>query len=121
MKKTVIYLSLFATAFLVSCKSNEVEETPVVEKEEVEVVVEEPVIEEVIEEPVVEETSNKTKKPVAKNPGIKAETATTPTTTGGSKANKIKDAQNAQAISNSAQEAPNTTNKASKIKASTEQ
>lgn len=50
MKKNFLYVSFFAAAFLVSCKSNEVEETPEVEVE----------TEEVIEEPVMEEDTTKT-------------------------------------------------------------
>lgn len=127
MKKTFLYLSFFAAAFLVSCKSNEVEETPKVE-ETVENTVETPEetsTETTPEEPAKEDapvTSNKTKKPAAK-PTLKSETTTTTTTsTGGSTAaGKIKASQNTQEISNSEQGTQQTTtNKASKIKASME-
>lgn len=50
MKKNFLYVSFFAAAFLVSCKSDQAEEAPV------EDVVREEVVEEVIEEPVQTET-----------------------------------------------------------------
>lgn len=108
MKKKFLYMSMFAAAFLVSCKSNEVEETPVVE----EIVNEEVVNEEVVEEaPVAEEKSedNKVKTTTKKTTTTIKSTEIDATNSDGSSSkttikDKAKELKETKALSNSTEE-----------------
>lgn len=106
MKKNFLYVSLFAAAFLVSCKSNEVEETPVEE------VVTEEVVEEVAKDTVVVvdtvkvvvEEKKTTKTTKTTKPVVMKGTETNDAKIVNSAASKVKQMSNEKELKNSAEE-----------------
>lgn len=120
MKKSFLYLSFFAAAFLVSCKSNEVEETPVQETVETPVETVEEVVEEIVEEAPVENTKSNNKPAGKTTTKVESQTTTVSPSAANNKVNKVKEAQDTKTISNASGEATldekQAADKASKVK-----